>query len=118
MSSLVGGRRRALVPIVWMLAACAAPTSSPAPGPQPAGAPPALGAIRAAELRADLFTLAADSFRGREAGTVDELRAAAWIADRARAIGLAPAGDDGGYFQFFPMRRVRVGDQSRATLGG
>lgn len=119
MSSLVGGRRRALAPIVVMLAACAAPASAPAPGrPEPAGAPPALGAIGASDLRADLLTLASDSFRGREAGTLDELRAAAWIADRARAIGLAPAGDDGTFFQFFPMRRIRVGDQSRAALGG
>jgi hypothetical protein len=56
--------------------------------------------------------------RGRVAGTLDEMRAAVWVADRARAAGLQPAGDDGTYFQFFPMHRVRLADASRAALGG
>src|SRR4051794_1861501 len=115
MPTLLRPRFRALAPTVSLLAACA--TSAPR-APEPAGTPPGLGAIRASDLRADLLVLAADSFRGREAGTVDELRAAAWIADRARALGLAPAGDDGTFFQFFPMRRIRISDLSRAALGG
>src|SRR5688500_15687590 len=64
--------------------------------------PPALHAIVTDEIRRDLFTLAGDEMRGREAGTLDELRASAWIAERARAAGLDPAGDDGTYFQFWP----------------
>lgn len=75
--------------------------------PKPTDQPPALDAIREDELKADLFALAGDHFRGREAGTLDELRASAWLAERARAAGLAPAGDDGTYFQFWPMARVR-----------
>ena len=81
-------------------------------------APPALAAIDTATLRRDLFTLAGDSLRGREAGTLDEMRAAAWVADRAREIGLRPAGDDGTYFQFFPMRRLRTADGARVVLDG
>jgi hypothetical protein len=62
--------------------------------------------------------MASDSMRGREAGTLDELRASAWVADRAREAGLQPAGDDGTYFQFWPMRRVQTADNSRAALDG
>jgi hypothetical protein len=82
------------------------------------GDPPAFGAIREADLRRELATLASDTFRGREAGTLDELRASAWLAERARAAGLQPAGDDGTYFQFWPMRRVRVAGSSRIELSG
>jgi len=81
-------------------------------------APPALAALREDELRRDVFAMAADSMRGREAGTLDELRAAAWVAERAREAGLQPAGDDGTYFQWWPMRRIRLGAASRVLLDG
>jgi Peptidase family M28 len=70
------------------------------------------------DLKADLFTLAGDAMRGREAGTIDELNASMWIAERCRAIGLQPAGDNGTYFQFFPLERYRVSASSTVTLGG
>lgn len=103
-------RRRSLL-LVLALAACA---PRPPAGPSPAGT----DAIRQPDLRRDLFALAADSMRGREAGTLDELRGAAWIADRAREAGLEPAGDDGTFFQFWPMQQLRTAADSRATLGG
>ena len=56
--------------------------------------------------------------RGREAGTIDELRASVWEADRAREAGLQPAGDDGTYFQFWPMRRIRTSANSTASIDG
>src|SRR5262245_27353121 len=59
--------------------------------------------IREADLKADMFALAGDPFRGREAGTLDEMAASVWVAERAREIGLQPAGDNGTYFQFFPI---------------
>jgi hypothetical protein len=80
--------------------------------------PPALSAIDTADLRRDLYTMASDAMRGREAGTLDELRASAWLAEQARAAGLEPAGDDGSYFQFWPMRRIRTAETSRAALDG
>src|SRR5262245_41095092 len=55
----------------------------------------ALSAIREADIRSDIFTLAGVAMRGREAGTLDELRASVWVAERARAAGLQPAGEDG-----------------------
>jgi len=74
--------------------------------------------IREAEIKADLFALAGDQTRGREGGTIDELTASAWIAERARAAGLEPAGDNGTYFQFFPLERFRVSASSSVTLAG
>lgn len=78
--------------------------------------PPALSAITEADLKRDMFALGGDNFRGREAGTLDELRASMWVADRAREAGLEPAGDDGSYFQWWSMRRTRVSDASRVII--
>src|SRR5512132_179382 len=77
-----------------------------------------LDRIREADLKADLFALAGDGMRGREGGTLDELSASMWIAERARQAGLLPAGDNGTYFQFFPLERFRVSPSSTVTLGG
>ncbi|MBF9252088.1 M28 family peptidase [Pontibacter sp. 172403-2] len=77
---------------------------------------PAFSAIKEDELRADLFYLASDDMRGRRAGSADELRAAAWIAGQARQAGLKPAGEDSTYFQFFPIRRVQVSDNSQLKV--
>jgi hypothetical protein len=74
--------------------------------------------IREADIKADLFALAGDEMRGREGGTLDELHASMWIAERARAAGLEPAGDNGTYFQFFPLERFRVSPGSLVELGG
>jgi len=78
--------------------------------------PDPIDQIREADLSADLFALAGDHYLGREAGTLDELTASVWLADRARDAGLEPAGDDGTYFQWFPVERFRVSEGSRVTL--
>src|SRR6187551_4010052 len=74
--------------------------------------------IREADIKADLFALAGDEMRGREGGTLDEMTASAWVAERARAAGLQPAGDHGTYFQFFPLERMRVSASSTVTIDG
>ncbi|UOQ53949.1 M28 family peptidase [Hymenobacter cellulosivorans] len=86
--------------------------------PIAATAPPAFATIKEGELRQDLFELASDSLRGRRAGTPDELRAAVWVAERARKIGLEPAGDNGTYFQFYQLRRTTVSADTRIQLNG
>ncbi|MGI8634162.1 MAG: M28 family peptidase [Segetibacter sp.] len=80
--------------------------------------PPALSSIKEEDLKQDLFVLASGNMRGRRAGTPDELRAAAWIAEQARKAGLKPAGDDGTYFQYFPIRRITVSEGSTLALNG
>ncbi|HEX8274729.1 MAG TPA: M28 family peptidase [Longimicrobiaceae bacterium] len=122
-------RRAAALPLGLALAAAAAGCAagpeldvSPgaaAPRALAADAPaPAPEAITEAELRRDLFALASDEMRGRLAGELDEMRASAWLAERAREAGLLPAGEDGTYFQFWPLRRVRTAATARVSLGG
>src|SRR6187402_391167 len=74
--------------------------------------------IRDADLKSDLFALAGDAMRGREGGTLDEMTASVWVAERAREAGLLPAGENGTYFQFFPLERFRVSASSPVTIGG
>ena len=94
-------------------AACTAPAPTPAPSPVMA---PAAPTISADELRRDLMAFAADSFRGRETGTPDEIRAARFLAARAEQAGLEPAGDSG-FLQRVPMMREYVdAAASRVTL--
>jgi hypothetical protein len=78
--------------------------------------PPALSAIKEADLKKDIFELASDAFRGRRAGTIDEMRAAVWVAQKAQEAGLKPAGEDGTYFQFFNIHRTRIGGRGTFVL--
>jgi hypothetical protein len=78
--------------------------------------PPALSAIKEADLKKDLYAMAADHFRGREAGTLDELKVSMWWADELRKAGLEPAGDDGTYFQYFNLYRNRISSSSTITI--
>jgi Zn-dependent M28 family amino/carboxypeptidase len=82
------------------------------------GIAPALDAIRETDLRRDMFAMGGDGMRGREAGTLDEMRATGWVAEQAREAGLQPAGDDGTFFQWWPMRRTRLSMSSEISLGG
>lgn len=84
------------------VAGCQSGARAGGPAPAPARLEPG-----AAELRGDLFAIAADSFRGRETGTPDADRAAAWLARRLAALGVEPGGDSG-YFHRVPMRRTRL----------
>ena len=78
--------------------------------------PPGLGLIRIEDLKNDLYTFASAHFKGRSAGTIDELKASTWLAEQFEAIGLKPAGDDGTYFQFFTLLRKQVSDNSSIEI--
>jgi len=87
-------------------------------GPRNAQLPSAYTAIREADLRRDVTEMAGPAMRGREGGTIDEMRASMWLAEQYRRIGLAPAGDDGTWFQWFDMVRTRVSvTSSKASIG-
>jgi hypothetical protein len=75
-----------------------------------------LAAIKEADLKKDLYEFADVSFKGRAAGTINELNGAAWVAERFRSIGLKPAGDNDSYFQFFDMWRNRVAATSTVSI--
>lgn len=78
--------------------------------------PPAMAAIRVEDLKKDMYDLADAHYRGRSAGTLDELKASMWLAEKFRSLGLQPAGDDGTYLQFFTMWRNRIADNSSISL--
>ena len=80
------------------------------------GNPPGLKLIREADLKKDLYALADAHFSGRSAGTLDELKASAWLAEQFNAIGLKPAGDDGTYFQFFTLLRKQLATNSSILI--
>jgi Zn-dependent M28 family amino/carboxypeptidase len=56
-------------------------------------------AITAADLRTRLYLIADDSMRGRLAGSAGDSLATAYIAAEFARVGLAAAGEDGGWFQ-------------------
>ena len=94
--------------------ACAAPANAPA---APAPTVPATGVatINAASLQKDLYAFADDSMRGRDAETGDAVRAARFLAARAAAAGLEPAGDSG-FFQRVPLVREFITARSQVTI--
>lgn len=86
---------------------------------RPGELPAAYALIREADIKRDLYAMAGDAMRGREAGTPDEMRASMWVAEQLRNIGVKPVGDDGSYFQWFNMVRTRVSTVSTTgTLAG
>ncbi len=80
-----------------IVASCA---SQPGPSVDTApGVRRTVAAITPADLRTRLYIYADDSMMGREAGTVGDMKATAYIAAEAKRMGLEPAGDSGTYFQ-------------------
>ena len=81
--------------------------------------PAAISEIREADLKRDVYAMASAAMRGREGGTLDELRASGWVAEQYRALGLEPLGEDGTYFQWFNITRTRVSlTTSQVAIGG
>ncbi|HEX2778619.1 MAG TPA: M28 family peptidase [Gemmatimonadaceae bacterium] len=93
-------RQSRLLVLALVAAGCSSAPSTTTPVPSANAAP-----IAAADLRARLYAFADDSMRGRQAGTPDNIRATAWIAEQARRIGLQPGGENGSWFQDVPLVR-------------
>ncbi len=73
-------------------------------------------AADAARIKVDMSFLADDALEGREAGTPGYQKASDYVAERFAEIGLAPGGDDDGWFQSVPLRGgVRVDDAASMT---
>ncbi|HEY8794632.1 MAG TPA: M28 family peptidase [Gemmatimonadaceae bacterium] len=60
--------------------------------------------ITAADLHTRLYLIAADSLRGRLAGSAGDSVVTSYIAAEFARVGLAPAGEDGGWFQTVHFR--------------
>ncbi len=77
-----------------------------------------IAAITPCDLMTRLYIYAADSMRGREAGTPDAIRATAYLEREVRKLGLRPAGDNGTFFQSMPVSARIVTSSSTLTAGG
>ena len=109
-------RRIALLSLAFALAACqkATPPAAPAAAKETYDASASADARR---IEADVRFLADDLLEGREAGTRGYDLASLYVAQRFRAMGLAPAGDDGSWFQAVPMLRgVRQADGNALVI--
>ncbi len=81
--------------------------------PAPAALSPA-----AARVQADVAFLASDDLKGRRAGTAEGDRAAAWLTDQFKRIGLSPAGPNGAWLQPFDfIDGVDLGPKNRLETG-
>ena len=92
--------RTPLAVFVAFAVACSQPPAEPA-APAPSG--PAEDQIQQAALVTHVQALSADDMEGRAPSTPGGQRAAQYIADQLRAIGVEPAGDKGTYFQEVPI---------------
>jgi hypothetical protein len=78
---------------------------------------PLVSAIKETDLKTDMYQMAADQFWGRESGTLDELKASVWLANKAAEAGMKPAGDNGTFFQFFYIYRHQVTTLTTLSIG-
>jgi hypothetical protein len=79
---------------------------------------PTVAAITPCDLMTRLYIYAADSMRGREAGTPDAMRATVYIGSQVRRLGLKPGGDNGTYFQALSVTARSLSPSSTITVGG
>jgi hypothetical protein len=98
---------RFLPAIALLLSATASLHAAP-----PASADP----VSAQRVRADVEFLASDNLEGRDTGSKGYQIAADYVASQFRAIGLEPAGENGGWFQKVPFRRASFDTPPRMTL--
>ncbi|MDH5822651.1 M28 family peptidase [Luteimonas sp. RD2P54] len=108
----------ALAAVCLALWRCTRPDGAPA-GPD-AGAPMADAVAQSSDpaaqrIEADLRRLADDAMEGRETGSRGYELAASYVAARFADAGLAPAGEDGGYYQRVPLLKATV-EQEGARL--
>jgi hypothetical protein len=76
---------------------------------------PTTADITAHDLQLRLRAFADDSMMGREAGSIWDAKASAWVASQFHEYGLEPAGQNGGYLQDVPDIRPRDPTTPRAA---
>ncbi len=87
--------------------------------PRPEKLDSVLESIGPEEIRAHMGFLADDLLEGRDSGTRGYLLAARYVRAQFESMGLAPAGDDGTYYQTVPLRRASLDERgcSMAIVG-
>src|SRR6266446_8963352 len=87
---------------------------------QGADADPGLASIKADALKGHIYFLASDEMGGRDSLSPEGRIAAEYIAGFYHRAGLKPAGDNGTYFQNFPMTAGHIDREHtylRASFG-
>jgi Zn-dependent M28 family amino/carboxypeptidase len=74
--------------------------------------------ISAANLTETVRTLASDQFQGRAPGTIGEERTIGYLIGRLQALGLEPAGTNGGWTQPVPLLHTALGTPAKLAFGG
>ena len=77
---------------------------------------PALDIMSRERIEAHLMYLADDAREGRMTGTVAYDETAAYVARHFDEFGLAPGGDDGGWYQQVPMLANRIDVESASVV--
>jgi Tol biopolymer transport system component len=73
--------------------------------------------ITTEDMKQHITFLASDQMEGRGTGTNGEWKAAQYVADQFKSMGLLPAGDNGTYFQEFDfIAGVSVGNSAQLNL--
>lgn len=72
--------------------------------------------IDPAQLSATVKTLASDAFQGRAPGTPGEAVTVRYLIERFKALGLQPAGEQGGWLQRVPLVHDVAGDPTRLDI--
>jgi hypothetical protein len=85
------------------------------PGEKPSA--PRNDSIRQQDMRADLFFLAGDGFRGRLTGTTENSLASDFIASRFERLGLQSVGNLGSYNQRYQLSTATLGQSNSLKTG-
>ncbi|RPD40418.1 M28 family peptidase [Chitinophaga barathri] len=94
--------------------ACAQVAKKPA---KPAASTPYANGITAADLKKHLYIIAGDEMEGRETGKPGQYKAAKYIAEQFKRVGLQPGGKDGQWEQPFSLFQDTL-TRSSITAGG
>jgi hypothetical protein len=69
------------------------------------------------ELKEHLYYLASDTFKGRDTGSPELMRAGAYLAQQYQDQGIPPCVNGVSYFQEYPLKQVRYGESTIALNG-
>lgn len=112
------GRRACVFLIGALCLASAAPTLAQTPAGLSVAERDVLRRVKEKSIVQATKTLADDRFEGRGTLQPGGDKAAAWIADRMKRLGLAPGGDNGTYMHQVPLMASEFVDPTHVTVDG
>jgi len=113
--SLAAATKLAFATLGFALAGCATMLPADETTSDPASVA-SYAPIDPARLSEITRVLASDEFEGRAPGTRGEARTIAYLSDQFRALGLEPAGENGGWTQRVPLIRTHVPTNADFTI--